>query len=195
MIHTDTATAVLPQIEEAPACCHKPKSEEQPAALDVHHAHRGHHGSAHQATSLDRTALMATVHCLTGCTIGEVLGMVIGTALGWGNWETVGLAVVLAFTVGYTMTLWPLRRSGMAWAAALPLAFASDTLSMATMELVDNAIMLVIPGAMDAGLPDPLFWGSLAVSLVLAGAAAFPVNRWLIARGKGHALVHGHHCH
>jgi len=195
MIHTDTATAVLPEIEETPARCNKPKSQEQPAAPDTPHAHRGHHGSAHQATSLDRTALMATVHCLTGCAIGEVLGMVIGTALGWGNWETVGLAVVLAFTVGYAMTLWPLRRSGMAWATALPLAFASDTLSMATMELVDNAIMLVIPGAMDAGLPDPLFWGSLAVSLVLAGAAAFPVNRWLIARGKGHALVHGHRCH
>ncbi|MEK7236342.1 MAG: DUF4396 domain-containing protein, partial [Nitrospirota bacterium] len=115
--------------------------------------------------------------------------------LGWSNWPTVALAVALAFLIGYGMTLWPLRRAGMAWSAALGLALASDTLSMGTMELVDNVIMLVIPGAMDAGLSDPLFWGSLIVSLVLAGAAAFPVNRWLIARGKGHALVHRHHCH
>jgi hypothetical protein len=136
---------------------------------------------------------MATVHCLTGCTIGEILGMVIGTALGWSNWPTVALAVGLAFFFGYAMTLWPLRKAGMAWAAALGLAFASDTVSMTTMEIVDNAIMLVIPGAMDAGLGTAVFWGSLAVSLVLAGLAAFPVNRWLIARGKGHALVHEHH--
>jgi hypothetical protein len=130
---------------------------------------------------------------LTGCTIGEVLGMVIGTALGWTNWPTVALAVALAFLFGYGMTLLPLRRSGMAWGTALGLAFASDTLSMTTMELVDNAIMVTIPGAMDAGSADPIFWGSLLVSLVLAGAAAFPVNRWLIAHGKGHALVHEHH--
>jgi hypothetical protein len=138
---------------------------------------------------------MATLHCLTGCTIGEVLGMVTGTALGWSNWPTVALAVTLAFLFGYGMTLLPLRRAGMAWGTALGLAFASDTLSMTTMEIVDNAIMLVIPGAMEAGLPDPLFWGSLLASMILAGAAAFPVNRWLIARGKGHALVHAHHCH
>jgi len=136
---------------------------------------------------------MATVHCLTGCTIGEVLGMVVGTALGWSNWPTVALAVVLAFFFGYAMTLWPLRKSGMAWGTALGLAFASDTLSMTTMEVVDNAIMLVIPGAMDAGLGTALFWGSLIVSLIVAGIAAFPVNRWLIAKGKGHALVHAHH--
>lgn len=159
------------------------------------HDHHGHHESHRQATSLDRTALMATLHCLTGCTIGEVLGMAIGTALGWSNWPTVGLAVVLAFFFGYAMTLYPLRRAGMAWRTALGLALASDTLSMTTMELVDNAFMVMIPGAMDAGLSDPLFWGSLALSLILAGVAAFPVNRWLIARGKGHALVHGHHCH
>ena len=120
--------------------------------------------------------------------------MVVGTALGWSNWPTVGLAVILAFFFGYGMTLWPLRRTGMAWSAALGLAFASDTLSMTTMELVDNLIMLLLPGAMEAGLSDPLFWGSLLLSLVLAGATAFPVNRWLIARGQGHALVHGH-CH
>jgi hypothetical protein len=122
---------------------------------------------------------------------------VIGTALGWSNWPTVALAVALAFLIGYGMTLRPLRKAGLAWSAAFGLALASDTLSMGTMEVVDNVFMLVIPGAMDAGLADPLFWGSLAVSLILAGAAAFPVNRCLIARGKGHALVHAYHgrCH
>ena len=120
--------------------------------------------------------------------------MVIGTALGWSNWPTVGLAVVLAFLFGYGMTLWPLRRAGMAWTAALGLAFASDTLSMTTMELVDNVIMVLVPGAMQTGLSDPVFWTVLGLSLLLAGVAAFPVNRWLIARGWGHALVHGQ-CH
>ena len=119
--------------------------------------------------------------------------MVLGTAFAWSNWPTVALAVVLAFLFGYAMTLVPLRRAGMAWSAALGLAFASDTVSMAVMELVDNAIILIIPGAMDAGLADPLFWGSLVVAMILAGVAAFPVNRWLIAQGKGHALVHAHH--
>jgi hypothetical protein len=166
----------------------------------IQHRHHPHHEQGppvqeHDAVSLNHTALMATLHCLTGCTIGEVAGMVLGTALGWGNWPTVALAVALAFTFGYAMTLYPLRRAGMAWGTAIGLALASDTLSMTTMELVDNAIMLVIPGAMEAGLPDPLFWGSLTLSLILAGAAAFPVNRWLIARGRGHALVHWHHCH
>lgn len=119
--------------------------------------------------------------------------MALGTAFGWGNWSTVALAVVLAFLFGYGMTLWPLRRAGLAWGTAIGLALASDTLSMATMEIVDNALMVAIPGAMDAGLTDPLFWGSLLISLVVAGAAAFPVNRWLIARGKGHAVVHAYH--
>lgn len=187
MISAESATATTSRHEEHERCCAKAEIPES------HHGHPGLHSAAHEASSLNQTAFMATVHCLTGCTIGEIIGMVLGTALGWGNWETVGLAVALAFAVGYTMTLWPLRRAGMTWTAALPLALASDTLSMTTMEIVDNAIMLVIPGAMDAGLPDPLFWGSLAVSLILAGAAAFPVNRWLIARGKGHALVHTHH--
>jgi Domain of unknown function (DUF4396) len=159
-----------------------------------HHMHHGTHSPhRHESVSLNRTALMATVHCLTGCTIGEILGMVIGTMLGWGNWPTVALAVVLAFFFGYAMTLWPLRKAGMAWGTALGLAFASDTLSMTTMEIVDNAIMVVIPGAMDAGLGTALFWGSLIASLIVAGIAAFPVNRWLIAKGKGHALVHAHH--
>ena len=166
-----------------------PKKEE---THDHHTHHEGHHAS-HHGTSLNRTALMATIHCLTGCTIGEILGMVIGTMLGWGNWPTVALAVVLAFFFGYAMTLWPLRKAGMAWGTALGLAFASDTLSMTTMEIVDNAIMVVIPGAMDAGLGTVLFWGSLIASLSVAGIAAFPVNRWLIAKGKGHALVHAHH--
>ena len=143
--------------------------------------------------SLDSLAFSATVHCLTGCAIGEVLGFVIGTALGWGDWSTMALAIVLAFCFGYSLTLLPLVRGGVALAAALPLAFASDTLSITVMEIVDNAIMLVIPGAMDAELADWLFWVSLAVALAIAFVFAYPVNRWLIARGKGHAVVHEHH--
>jgi hypothetical protein len=145
--------------------------------------------------SLNRLAFSATVHCLTGCSIGEALGMVTGTAFGWSNWPTVVLSTVLAFVFGYLLTLLPLLQGGMGLGAALPLAFASDTLSITVMEIVDNAVMVVIPGAMDAGLTDPLFWVSLIVSLVLAGIAAFPANRWLIARGRGHALVHDHHGH
>lgn len=145
--------------------------------------------------SLTRIALSATLHCLTGCAIGEVLGMVIGTALGWGNWPTVALAVVLAFLFGYSFTMAPLLRAGLAVMAAAPLALASDTLSIAVMEIVDNAILLLVPGAMEAGLGDWLFWGSLAFALLVAFWAAFPVNRWLIARGKGHAVVHAYHGH
>jgi hypothetical protein len=145
------------------------------------------------APSLDRLAFSATVHCLTGCSIGEVLGFVIGTQFGWGNWSTVVLAIVLAFFFGYSLTLLPLVRAGLALAAAVPLAFASDTLSITVMEIVDNAIVLVIPGAMDAELADWLFWGSLALSLAVAFVFAYPVNRWLIGRGKGHAVVHAHH--
>ncbi|MEP6959336.1 MAG: DUF4396 domain-containing protein [Nitrospirota bacterium] len=182
------ATTTTAHQEQEQECCAKPH-ELDPELHDSH----GHHQAQPGGTTLNRTALMATIHCLTGCTIGEVLGMVLGTAFGWSNWPTVVLAVALAFLFGYGMTLWPLRRAGMAWGTAVGLAFASDTLSMTTMEIVDNAIMLVIPGAMGAGLLDPLFWASLLASLVLAGAAAFPVNRWLIARGKGHALVHAHH--
>jgi hypothetical protein len=156
-------------------------------------AHHGHHGHAEQ--SLNRTAFSATVHCLTGCAIGEVLGVAIGTALGWGNFETIVLAIALAFFFGYSLTMLPLLQAGLALSVALPLAFASDTLSITTMEIVDNAIILVIPGAMEAGLNELLFWGSLGASLVIAFAAAFPVNRWLIARGKGHAVVHAHHGH
>jgi hypothetical protein len=145
--------------------------------------------------SLNRVAFLATVHCLTGCAIGEVLGMIIGTALGWGDLATIVLAILLAFLFGYSLTMLPLLRAGIAFGAAVPLALASDTISIAVMEIVDNAIMLLIPGAMDAGLTNLLFWGSLAVALVIAGAVAFPVNRWLIARGKGHAVVHAHHGH
>jgi hypothetical protein len=144
---------------------------------------------------LNRTAFSATLHCLTGCSIGEVLGMVIGTVLGWGNFATIVLAIVLAFFFGYALTMVPLLRSGIALGAALPLAFASDTISITIMEIVDNLIILVIPGAMDAGLGNLLFWGSLAFALAIAFVAAFPVNRYLIARGKGHAVVHKHHGH
>ena len=151
------------------------------------------HAHDHAAQSLNRVAFSATVHCLTGCAIGEVLGMVVGTALGWGDWETVALAVVLAFLFGYSFTLVPLLRSGMALAAAVPVALAADTVSIAIMEIVDNAIMLLIPGAMEAGLDNVRFWGSLAVALIVAGAVAYPVNRWMIARGRGHAVVHELH--
>ena len=146
-------------------------------------------------SSLNRTAFSATLHCLTGCAIGEVLGIVIGTALGWSTVATIALAIVLAFFFGYGLTMLPLLRSGMALGAAIPLAFASDTLSITVMEIVDNLIIVVIPGAMDAGLVSPLFWGSLAFALAVAFVAAFPVNRYLISRGKGHAVVHKHHGH
>ncbi|MDP8948212.1 MAG: DUF4396 domain-containing protein [Actinomycetota bacterium] len=144
-------------------------------------------------SSLNRLAFSATAHCLTGCAIGEVLGLVIGTALGWGNVATIALAVVLAFFFGYSLTMLPLLRSGLALATVLPIAFAADTLSITIMEIVDNLVMVVIPGAMEAGLTSLLFWGSLAFALAVAFVAAFPVNRWLIARGKGHAVVHEHH--
>ena len=145
--------------------------------------------------SLNRTAFSATLHCLTGCAIGEVLGIVIGTALGWSTVATIALAIVLAFFFGYGLTMLPLLRSGIALGAALPLAFASDTLSITVMEIVDNFIIVVIPGAMDAGLSSLLFWGSLAFALAVAFVAAFPVNRYLISSGKGHAVVHKHHHH
>jgi hypothetical protein len=151
--------------------------------VDGHHAHG----------SLNRVALAATLHCLTGCAIGEVLGMVIGTAFGWNDWQTVAIAVVLAFLFGYSLTMLPLLRGGLSLREAIPVAFAADTISIAIMELVDNAIIVLIPGALMAGLGDGLFWGSLAASLVIAGAAAFPANRYLIGRGRGHAVAHAHH--
>jgi hypothetical protein len=143
--------------------------------------------------SPNRLALRATVHCLTGCGTGEVLGMVLGTRFGWSNPATVIAATVLAFVLGYAMTLVPLLRAGLPWIRAAGLAFAADTLSITLMEIVDNSVILFIPGALSAPLSSPLFWWSLAISLGLAGLAAFPLNRWLIGRGQGHAVVHGHH--
>jgi hypothetical protein len=161
------------------------------------HAHHDEaRAQAHAAgTSLNRLAFTATAHCLSGCAIGEVLGLVIGTALNWTNGPTIGLAVVLAFIFGYAFTMVPLLGAGLAFGAVIRLALAADTASILIMEIVDNAIMLAIPGAMNAGLDSRLFWISLAAALVVAGAVAFPVNRWLISRGKGHAVVHEHHRH
>jgi len=160
--------------------------------MDHDHHHHHHDRASGAAPSLNRTAWSATLHCLTGCAIGEVAGMVIGTAMGLGNAATIAIAVVLAFFFGYALTLRPLLRS-MPFANAARLALAADTASITIMEIVDNVLMLVIPGAMEAGLGSGLFWGSLAFSLAVAGVAAFPVNRWLISRGKGHAVVHAHH--
>jgi Domain of unknown function (DUF4396) len=145
------------------------------------------------SSSTNRLALRATAHCLTGCGIGEVLGLVIAQALGWGDVAAIALAVALAFCFGYAFTFVPLVRGGLALGAAVGIALAADTLSITVMEIVDNAIILVVPGAMDAGLDSPLFWASLALALAVAFVAAYPVNRWLIERGRGHALVHGHH--
>jgi len=154
----------------------------------------GAHGHAAQA-SLNRLAASATTHCLTGCAIGEVLGLVIGTALGWGTVATIALAIALAFFFGYLLTSIPLLRSGLALREIVPIALAADTVSIAIMETVDNAVLLVIPGAMEAGLDSALFWGSLAFALAVAWVFAFPVNRYMIARGRGHAVVHEHHAH
>jgi hypothetical protein len=145
--------------------------------------------------SLRQLAFSATVHCLTGCGIGEVLGLVIATWLGWHNLPSVLLAVALAFVFGYGLTMRPLLASGMSFGAATKLALAADTASIAVMEVVDNGVMLAIPGAMDAHLHEPLFWGSLVLALAIAFVAAFPINYWLIARGRGHAVVHARHGH
>ena len=160
-----------------------------------HHSHHPHQGHARPAPSLNAIALRATLHCLSGCAVGEVLGMVIGTALGWGALATIALAVALAFVFGYAFTMVPLLRAGLAPRAAARVALAADTASIALMEIVDNLVMLAIPGAMDAPLHSPLFWGALAFALVVAGAAAYPLNRVLIARGRGHAVAHAHHAH
>ena len=153
------------------------------------------HDHAGSAPSLNRLAASATTHCLSGCAVGEVLGLAIATALGWGNAASIALAVVLAFFFGYSFTVVPLLRSGLALAAVVPIALAADTVSIMVMEIVDNAIILAVPGAMAAGLGDALFWGSLAFALAVAWVAAFPVNRWLISKGRGHAVVHEHHRH
>ncbi|GGM89967.1 hypothetical protein GCM10011609_28550 [Lentzea pudingi] len=149
------------------------------------------HGSAQQ--SLTKLAISATLHCLTGCAIGEVLGMVIGTALGWSALSTIALAVALAFVFGYALTIRPVLKSGLPLRAAIGVAFAADTVSIAVMEIVDNAVMLLVPGAMEAGLASWLFWVSLAFALAVAFVVTVPVNRWLISRGKGHAVVHQYH--
>jgi hypothetical protein len=154
------------------------------------HEHHHHHDLPTSGRALDAVALSATLHCLTGCAIGEILGMVIGTALGWSEVATIALAVALAFLFGYTLTSLPLLRAGLALGTVIPIALASDTASIAVMEIVDNAIMLLVPGAMEAELDNVLFWGALSVALVVAGMFAFPLNRWLIGRGKGHAVVH-----
>jgi hypothetical protein len=157
--------------------------------------HHDHHELPTSGDALNAVAFSATLHCLTGCAIGEVLGMIIGTALGFSDWGTIGLAVALAFLFGYLLTSLPLLRAGLTLAAVVPIAVAADTFTIAVMEIVDNAIMLAIPGAMEAGVSDLLFWGALSVALVVAGVVAFPVQRWLITRGKGHAVLHesGHH--
>ncbi|HMI09354.1 MAG TPA: DUF4396 domain-containing protein [Candidatus Saccharimonadales bacterium] len=147
------------------------------------------------STSLNRMAVSATLHCLTGCAIGEVLGMVVGTAVGLGNFQTILLAIALAFLFGYALSTLPLLRGGMPLKKALTLVLLADTLSIATMEVVDNLVIVFIPGAMDAGLNTVLFWFSLALSLVIAFFAAVPVNRYLLTKNKGHALIHQHHGH
>ena len=159
-------------------------------------SHESHAHSVHAApTSVNRLAVSATTHCLTGCAIGEVLGVVIGTALGWSDAATIALAVALAFFFGYALTAVPLLRSRLPFRAVAGIAFAADTVSITVMETVDNAVIVAVPGAMDAGLGSLLFWGALAFALAVAWVVAFPVNRWLIGRGRGHAVVHAHHAH
>ena len=163
------------------------------------HVHHHHQPSKHPAAghvtgeSLNRIAAVATFHCLTGCAIGEVAGLLIGTYLGWSNLSTIALAITLAFISGFALTTIPFIRRGFGIAASVKIALAADTASITVMEIIDNGLMMLIPGAMDAPIDSLFFWGSMAVSLAIAGVAAYPVNRWLITRGKGHALVHSHH--
>jgi len=154
-----------------------------------------HEANAHGSESLNRSAFSATVHCLTGCATGEVLGMILATWWGWGNLASIVLSIALAFFFGYSLTIGPVLRAGVPFRRALPVAFASDTASISVMEIVDNAFILLVPGAIAAGLSDALFWWSLGTSLVIAFVFALPVNRWLIARGRGHAVVHAYHAH
>jgi hypothetical protein len=158
--------------------------------MEAHAEHAHHHEMPTEGGALTGLAVSATLHCLTGCAIGEVAGVAIGTALGWSAFATIALAIGLAFVFGYGLTSYPLLRAGLVLSAVIPIALASDTLSIATMEVVDNAILLVIPGAMEAGLGDVLFWGALSFALVIAFILTVPVNRWLLARGKGHTAVH-----
>ncbi|MET7858954.1 DUF4396 domain-containing protein [Streptomyces sp. NPDC005318] len=160
-----------------------------------HAGHSAHTGrTAHTPGRADwPTAARATLHCLTGCAIGEILGMVVGTALGWGNAETMVLAIVLAFAFGYALTLRSVLTAGMDFRTAFRVALAADTLSIAVMELIDNGVIALWPGAMDAQLADALFWGALAVSLAIAFVVTTPVNKWMIGRGRGHAVAHRYH--
>lgn len=167
---------------------------------DASQTSSGHDMAGHDMASASPTgrvltslAVSATIHCLTGCAIGEVLGMVISTALDWGNAASIAISVALAFVFGYAFTIGPVMRSGLAFAAAVPVALAADTVSITSMEIIDNLGVLLIPGAMDAGLDTVLFWASLVVSLAIAFVITGPVNRWLISRGKGHAVVHQYH--
>ncbi|MFJ9828471.1 DUF4396 domain-containing protein [Streptomyces sp. NPDC101160] len=156
-----------------------------------HHAHHGHdHGDGRVSWSM---AAQATLHCLTGCAIGEVLGMIVGTAFGWGNAPTMVLAIVLAFFFGYTLTLRGILKAGVDFKTAFKVALAADTLSIAVMEIIDNGVIALWPGAMDAHLSDALFWITLAISLLVAFVLTTPVNKWMIGRGKGHAVVHQYH--
>ncbi|GAA3100173.1 DUF4396 domain-containing protein [Streptosporangium carneum] len=157
-----------------------------------HHDHHQHAHAGHGKVTW-RMAASATLHCLTGCAIGEVLGLVIATALGWHAFPSIALAVALAFFFGYLLTLIPLRRAGVGWKEAIKLALAADTVSIIVMEVVDNGVMLVIPGAMDAGLTSGLFWGALAFSLLVAFLVTTPINKWIIGKGRGHAVVHAYH--
>ena len=187
-------TAMMDEIVTLVRDAHRPADIRYPRGVSI-----GRHGQPHRAPArperagLTRQAISATAHCLTGCAIGEVLGVVIGTALGWGNGATIVLAIVLAFVFGYSFTIAPVLRAGLGLGAALGVALAADTLSITVMEIVDNAVLLLIPGAMDAGLSSPLFWGSLLVALAIAFVVTVPVNRALIARGRGHAVVHRYH--
>jgi len=159
----------------------------------VSSAHTREHEEAPTGRALTALAVSATLHCLTGCAIGEVLGMVLGTWWGWTDWSTIALAVVLAFFFGYLLTIGPVLQAGLPFRQAVKVALAADTVSILVMEIVDNAIMLTVPGAMDASLTNALFWGSLAFALAVAFVVTVPVNRALIRRGKGHAVVHEYH--
>jgi hypothetical protein len=156
------------------------------------HTTHAHAGQPHHDSSWG-TAVSATLHCLTGCAIGEVLGLVLATWWGWSNGPSIGLAIVLAFVFGYSLTMGPVLRAGMSFGTAVKVALAADTVSIVVMEIMDNLVVLTVPGAMNAGLGDLLFWGSLVFSLVVAFVVTVPVNRAMIARGKGHAVVHQYH--
>ncbi|MFD7628268.1 DUF4396 domain-containing protein [Streptomyces sp. NPDC059851] len=172
---------------------HHHHSAAQESAARASAARTDHAGRTDHASASWATAAKATLHCLTGCAIGEILGMVIGTALLWGNAATMALAITLAFVFGYSFTLFAVLRAGLGLKSAIKVALAADTVSIAVMELVDNGIIALVPGAMDAHLDEGLFWGALLGGFVVAFAVTTPVNKWMIGRGKGHAVVHAHH--